>query len=373
MEKMEFNILFITPAFLGNAEQQGQWRTPPFKALLREWWRIAMARTHNFDHEQLREAEGRLFGHAWLKYAEKGQEKTWAMKGQVLLRLSNWRKGQMRQMPSPDPLVFHQEVGEKGRKVGSHLYLGYGPLIHQKGTTLKSPAIDARDWVGLILGLPNNHKVEMENVFQIIHYFGTIGGRCRNGWGSVYIENTDKEASVLNSIDALLSGGAAFELMKFSRPLEHCLQLDWPHALGKSADGRLLIWKSKKSFQNWSQAMQELARVKIAFRTILPVPVGHVGDRHILAYPVTNHKVKDWLENGKDANRLANQIRFKVVQDNNNRYWPLAYHLPCGLPQMLQDKLKQNKISPIRQKEIWMKVHKILDKEMHRISQGGKS
>lgn len=39
MKKLEYQVSFTTPAFLGNAEQQAQWRTPPFKALIRQWWR----------------------------------------------------------------------------------------------------------------------------------------------------------------------------------------------------------------------------------------------------------------------------------------------------------------------------------------------
>ncbi|MCE2461531.1 MAG: hypothetical protein J4F38_12235 [Pseudomonadales bacterium] len=43
MRQMKYEVKFLTPAFLGNAEQSGQWRTPPFKALLRQWWRVAVA------------------------------------------------------------------------------------------------------------------------------------------------------------------------------------------------------------------------------------------------------------------------------------------------------------------------------------------
>lgn len=41
MQTRDYTARFLTPAFLGNAGQDGQWRTPPFKHLLREWWRVA--------------------------------------------------------------------------------------------------------------------------------------------------------------------------------------------------------------------------------------------------------------------------------------------------------------------------------------------
>ena len=61
-----YTVRLITPAFLGNAEQRGAWRTPPFKALLRQWWRVAIAQKYNYDYQPLRQVEGELFGHAWL-------------------------------------------------------------------------------------------------------------------------------------------------------------------------------------------------------------------------------------------------------------------------------------------------------------------
>jgi CRISPR-associated protein Cmr1 len=38
MVKQTYIVRFVTPAFLGNVEQQGQWRTPPFKALRKQRW-----------------------------------------------------------------------------------------------------------------------------------------------------------------------------------------------------------------------------------------------------------------------------------------------------------------------------------------------
>ncbi len=37
MQQRCLSIQMLAPAFLGDADQKGTWRTPPFKALLREW------------------------------------------------------------------------------------------------------------------------------------------------------------------------------------------------------------------------------------------------------------------------------------------------------------------------------------------------
>ena len=42
MKKEDYQISFNVPAFLGDAEQKSAWRTPPFKALIQQWWRVAV-------------------------------------------------------------------------------------------------------------------------------------------------------------------------------------------------------------------------------------------------------------------------------------------------------------------------------------------
>ena len=49
MQTYSYQLRFQTPAFLGNAQQQAQWRTPPIKALLRQWWRVAVAQEVRYD------------------------------------------------------------------------------------------------------------------------------------------------------------------------------------------------------------------------------------------------------------------------------------------------------------------------------------
>ncbi len=106
-------VEFVTPAFLGNACQSGEWRVPPFKALLRQWWRIAKARVFQYDWEELRKEEGKLFGHAWPKheYEDGGEhhEGAWAIRSSIQLRLSRWSAGALSSWPGELTLI-HREV-----------------------------------------------------------------------------------------------------------------------------------------------------------------------------------------------------------------------------------------------------------------------
>ena len=182
MQELEYTVSFTTPAFLGNAEQQAQWRTPPFKALLRQWWRIAAAPQFNYDHAALREAEGKLFGHAWLENdKDKRGQKVAARKGKILLRLNQWSKGALSNILGSGK-VHHPEVGA-GMDIQANVYLGYGPV------NARNSAIEAEEQIAkLWIGLRNNTESEVKILKQATHLMGklgTVGSRSRNGWGSL--------------------------------------------------------------------------------------------------------------------------------------------------------------------------------------------
>lgn len=343
MKPLEYNVRFNTPAFLGNVNQQAQWRTPPFKALLRQWWRVAMGNTNII---KLREEEGQLFGAA-------SDDGGGSQKSQVRIRLDSWTGGKLQGTWGNDPPVRHEEVGPQGRNIGSHLYLGYGPLEVKKGTTsLKfNAAIQAGETNKWKLIWPDNIST-IADALQLIHWFGTLGGRSRNGWGSLELEECNENMSMVN-----LEGNHPL-LQRVVSPLRNCLQNDWPHALGTSIDGIPLIWQSTQTFTTWREAMQALAKAKIGFRIQFPLGArGPFEQRHLLSYPVTNHTVNVW---GNQA-RLANQIRFKVVKNSKNQLIARIFHLPCGLPEEMIRALADKAPNIQQQEVIWQKVHSWLD------------
>ncbi|CAI8771648.1 hypothetical protein [Methylocaldum szegediense] len=359
MRKLELTVRFNTPAFLGNAEQSSQWRTPPFKALLRQWWRIAAANGFGYDSERLREAEGLLFGTA-------GENQS--RQSAVRMRLDRWDHGVLRSWEQ-DTQVFHREV-RGGRNIGAQLYLGYGPLTFAQGKTVlkANAAIQAGHHARLHVAFPTHTNgalvsgltdraisqaaAALPEALQLIHWFGTIGGRSRNGWGSLALTGGDiQSVAIPAASDPLIA--------EIALPLDQCLRQDWPHALGKDARG-VLFWKSKQEFPTWRDAMTTLAKAKIGFRTHLKFTHGRNGpfeDRHLLAYPVTNHNVEKLPREA----RLANQLRFKVAKTANGKFVSMIFHLPCALPYELAQKLGPNKPNVDKQAEVWSRVHAWLD------------
>jgi len=352
MHPKHFDLRFTTPAFLGNAQQSGQWRTPPFKAQLRQWWRVAYAASHGFrvNVAEMRREEGLLFGNAWLadEFA----------KSKVRLRLDRWDVGKLNAnqwqkewgKDKPETTkgwrVFHPDVG---KQVGPNLYLGYGPLEVERvqlptgasdyATALKKgAAIQANESAMLSVALPDSDALLVEHALWLMDRYGTVGGRSRNGWGSYGLTPMEGTPALSGSVPL--------------RNWRECLELDWPHAIGKDEKGAL-IWQTAPH-GDWKALMRTLAIVRIGLRTQFSFTTGknasRVEDRHWLSYPVTNHSVAAWGSNA----RLPNQLRFKVRRTDAGELVGVIFHMPHLPPKAF---------SPDRSaiEGVWRCVHAFLD------------
>lgn len=345
--KRDYTLELVTPAFLGSADQSAEWRTPAIKALIRQWWRVAYAAKHGVNVNAMREAEGRLFG------TVNGE----ASQANVRIRIREWNVGNLTQMPAGGQ-VRHPEVGNGGRSINAFLYLGYGPLANAgTGVTLnKERALNTQQSNSLTIIGKDLTQDEWTLIDQTMHYialFGVIGGRSRNGWGSLSIKQNNQPLATLDNVKDIPT-----------KPLAQCLQQDWPSSIG-SDNNRLLIWKGN-TCATWEAALNSLAAIKIDFRVHLgfvtgnntPTPEG----RHFIAYPVTNHSVSSWVNQKRQPLRLPNSLRFKVFKQANNQFVPLAFHLPHQLPDAFSHKPTSNELT-----QVWQRVYSQLDDSMTRI------
>lgn len=343
-----YTLRFHTPAFLGNAVQDGQWRTPPIKALLRQWWRVAYAADQRgkVDVTAMRAAEGKLFGVAADSEAD-------SLKSQVRVRLTRWDKGRLPSWGGQDSeRVEHPEVKTRDGRlapVGAQLYLGYGPLKFEQGqTALKAgAAINSGEDAGLSLAFPSGVEGErLDTALWLIHHYGALGGRSRNGWGSFGL--TPAEADTPDLTDALAA--------RLTSRWQDALALDWPHAIGTS-DGKPLIWQTE-SLPDWKAVMRRLAKLKIDLRTQFTFTTGRDAQqpeaRHWLSHPVTNHNVGAWRERGKGEFRLPNSLRFKVRAEADGGLRGVIFHVPCLPPAQFKPNLAAIE-------SVWRQVHAHLD------------
>lgn len=344
MKKLEYTVRFVTPAFLGNAFQQGQWRTPPFKALLRQWWRVVYVARHNFqvDVSNMRRAEGMLFGNAWLSHTRGRNTVQDHCRSLVQIRLSDWKAGGLRSWNGLEgKAIDHPEIQRTHYKVGPHAYLAYGPLDGRGGTQLtREPAISPGEETNLSLRVPKEHVDEIRDALAIINVYGAIGGRCRNGWGAFTLTPQDETPEF------------STDLAQFFRPWSEALKLDWPHALGYDDNRRPLVWITSP-YPNWRQVMRELAVIKVGFRTQFVFTTGQSNtpeERHWLAYPVTRHSVTSWV---KDA-RMPNTLRFTVRPVKKDKLQGVIFHVPCKPPENFHPD-----ISVLE--KVWETTYRLLD------------
>lgn len=345
--ELRYEVAFAAPAFVGNADQRAQWRTPPFKALIRQWWRVVKAPHHTvaFDVGRLRSAENALFGSA---ADEAGAESS---QSRVRLRLSTWDDGALTSWPAGEQRVPHPEAG---RQVGAELYLGYGP--RNAGHT----AIDHDATASIRLSVPVEDIADLCHALQLAAWFGSIGSRSRNGWGSVQFSGDRLKPLSRSNLESL---GVV-------QRLDACLRREWPHAIGSDRRGPL-VWTTPAK-ANWRQVVRDLAEVKIAFRTqsalsLHGVRDGTFSDRHLLAYPVTHHRVRG--ETWGNSGRLANQIRFKLLRETAG-VRGIIVHLPCSLPREMANELPPQVRRDLDdlQMKVWPKVHEVLDQRLTRLT-----
>ena len=364
MKTLRYQMRFTTPAFLGNAKQSGQWRTPPFKALLRQWWRVVWAAGggdgFRSDVAAMRRDEGRLFGNAWLEDDFR--------KSAVRLRLSRWDAGEMASWQGQErPTVFHPEVERTQRRIGPHAYLGYGPLDGRGGTRFAqkgNAAIQAGESADLSIAAPDDHIDEIRAALALMNAYGTVGGRSRNGWGSLAIEPLDDSPTLDSCLKSTRDRQATSDHHRFVRPWRDALKRDWPHAIGKD-DTKPLVWQTTRLYDDWNAAMRDLAILKIALRTMFVFPNERSPhprhprplERRWLSYPITNHVTSAWNRNL----RLPNSLRFKVRPDQEipNRLRAVIFHVPCRPP-------KEFKPDDRALRNVWETTHQLLDEATKR-------
>ena len=186
-----------------------------------------------------------------------------------------------------------------------------------------------------------------------MQWFGTLGARARNAWGSLYLEQEE---------GAALPPLSAAALAPWLRPLASCLERDWPHAIGTDQRGPLVWLTPERS--SWRRVMKDLARLKITWRTqAAPFPnalPGDLGRRHLLSLPVTNHEIR--LPGWERNSRLSSQLRFKLQRTAGGGLRGVIVHLPCRVPALLSDALRGRLPDEL---PLWQDVHRVLDSLEH--------
>lgn len=328
MTELACEVEFLTPTFLGGADQHAELRAAPFKNLLRQWWRVACGQQFS-DHKEMLAGEEALFGSV-----RDGSSKASSVRVSLTANKENIKFSDATMELGE---TFHPEAGRggNGRKVGNALYLGYGPISYKDGAKRYiAPGSKAK----LTILCPKEHEPIIKTVLQYIHRFGTIGSRSRNGWGSL----------ALSGEGLYLQPLAQFPV----KPLHKLLAgKEFPSSLGE--DNGLLCWQIREA-QNgdWKAAMRSLAQIYMNLRTGINIKPNELQERHILGYPVTHHGVNSW---GGSNGRMPSQLRLMVKRDVQGNLVGRILHLPHKLPKEWDPARLRPEV------EVWRDIHQKLD------------
>jgi len=331
LQRRELTVEFLTPTFLGGADQNAELRSMPFKNLMRQWWRILNG---HLEPAELLKKEGEWFGSVL-------DEKS-AQSSKIRMFFS---KTPENDSAIDSTLYFgefkHPEV-KKCEYIYRALYLGFGPVNG------KRKYIEPGTKLQLKLCYPQFFEKDIVIILILIHNFGVIGGRSRNGYGSLALSG---EFMNTNFLQSLKTKDIREILGKENKP--------YPNALGIDQKGEL-VWETKP-IENWQEAMSLLAECYLGVRMNLKINEPGLQKRHILGYPVTHHEVRDWGVNA----RMPSQLRLMVKRNAQDRLVGRILHLPHKLPKKWDEKKLGSELS------VWKKVHEHLDKQKFLSRWGG--
>jgi len=347
-KKIELQCETVTPLFLGNAHQEAEWRSAPFKSLLRYWWRITQH--HCLDEKTLLKQESELFGYAG---DSDNESKINQRKSLIHIMIYGQPKPENRLERPPNVNLKIQHPEMQG-SIDSLLYLAGMGLMDPKEGVRHSFFPPGSNFLWVI-DYPHEIKKELDAIFALLLAFGAIGARSRNGWGSFQVENE------------IMAKETALNLLnECTMPWDKGFKKDYPNCLGKDEKGPLL-WKTK-SMHSWAEGMRELADAYVGVRakTIEGIPKldpdgkNDPSERHLLGFPLNNHPARNVVGWGSSG-RHASPLRF-VVRRRQEGYTGFVLHLPHAHSKemKLPDK--------INQLDVWQKVHNKLDKLMARAS-----
>lgn len=332
MKQLRYTLSFTTPAFMGNADQNAQWRTPPIKALLRQWWRVAYAADKKFAVrvDEMRQEEGLLFGHAWLEndsFERDGKQvKTAARKSEIRIRLT------MPEGQSGNAWALGTQQGVAPLSTGLDTGYAWFGLINRGGTADRNAiAIKANESRrDLLLAVPDKHAERIQTTLQLIHTFGQLGSRNRGGWGSFAL--TDIEPLQIN------------ELNRFAQTLDDCLNQDWPMSLCKDKSG-LCLWESKNTFPSWDKAMRMIAMERKNARVALKVFKGK-DLRPVLGFA--------------SPGRMPSPLRWRVVPAASGQLAVRVFAMPTLIPEEGKQRIDKTQTN-----DSWHEVLRVMDASAH--------
>lgn len=316
MRRIKLGLRFLTPAFTGGPDRtSAELRPPTIKGMLRFWWRALQA-----ENPGLKSAEGAIFGDG-------------GGNGKVSRFMIRVQSSGLSQFITKDslPRNKHTAYTVRGFSLNILEYLAYGTYTYDK--TKKCNVFD-REYIkpgfrfDLMFLLPKKEQTleELLQAFRVFFWFGGLGAKSRNGFGSFTVEYAEGHTLFKDLVNLNLPDG--FESLLRSNKV--------PQFTAFSANARL--FRTRTLHSSWDSCLAELGH---AYRNSrLSLEEKHIYKlRQFIGAPIIVNKRQVSL-----LDRRAKPYFLRVHQEGRN-YVGYILYLPSRYYLGSDDKLQKAELS----------------------------
>lgn len=319
MKKLTFELEFITPAFIGGANQQAELRPTSFVGLLRWWWRALKGEC---DIERLREEEIKIFG---------GDGK---MASPVYLRVEgdvSKDKGLIKKYGLD--LIFDEK---KRAFFGSHIgvgYLYYFMILPKKKRNGQEE--ERREFIEpgsrlklTLIGKDEFLKHYIASLWALV-FLGGVGARSRRGGGNLAVidynpKDLPKDLEIFFTPTGDLYKWLVENLKKAKElvgspktPCDKYGECECEYStLPDPASSDFKLEVSKKTFNTWFEALNDIGKEFMRFRS---ENKQSVFDTAVFGLPVMHSNGK-FVEAERGIRRRSSPVIIKVVKTPEDKY-----------------------------------------------------
>lgn len=305
--QVTFECEVITPMFLGNANpREAELRPPSIKGAMRFWWR---AMNGHLSIEDLRTREGEIFGSS----AGTGT------KSSFLLTVDN-PDGGITNVELPEhrniPTVFFRNGREIKANLDSITFFAYGKdkSTSEDGKVAKYISVGTKFKVNLISYIKES-ILEAANNFRVLSYFGALGGKSRNGFGSFRIIT-----------ERVVEGDVELPIFVPGNLFKHDMLTDFP---AFSSKGHYCEYKNLG--KKWDEAVSKMAlKYALAKKEMKKIPGIQESDtfpnKKELVGGLGKKKGKVRLNNAPE--RIPKPYFLKFAIDESGQYYSRILYLP---------------------------------------------
>lgn len=311
MKKLTFELEFITPAFIGGANQQAELRPASFVGLLRWWWRALKGEC---NIEKLREEEIKIFG---------GDGK---MASPVYLRVEgDVRKG--------SDLINEYRLSwsfDRNRRalIGPHAGVGY---LYYSMTALnkKREFIKAGSRLRLtLIGKDEFLKHYIASLWALM-FLGGVGSRSRRGGGNLTVIDYNPKDLGISFIPTGYFDEWLVENLKRAKDLVGSSKTPC-NEYSNLRNVKLVL--SPREFNTWVEALNDIGNRFMNFRV---KNRQRVFDTAVFGIPV-RHSNGQFVRAEDDITRRSSPVVIKVMKTPKGKYmwmvlWLWGKFLPNGV------------------------------------------